>query len=389
MHMLVSDTSIETSELITSIKAWPSMNTQRVKKIAAQSIDGERRPVTAHDVAKLAGVSQSAVSRTFTKGASVSDETRQKVTRAAKELGYRPNFLARSLITGRSKIIGVTIPGLSNQFYSAALDSLSTIFSEAGYRIMLFSTMPDETSDPILEEVLRYRVDALVLVSSSLSSHFADECQQIGLPVVLLNRKTNSKIASSVTGDNRNGAKAIGAFLVAGGHQRLAYIAGLESSSTSRDREKGFSSYLAAKGFAAPMRAVGNYSYESAAAATRELLSRKAPPDAIFCANDYMALAAINVARSEFNLTVGHNISIVGFDDTELAAWPTFSLTTYSQPIRTMVDRVVRIVIDTLLNKEMPSIQEVVPGQLVVRESARIPAIGMKLIDGVRIWSSV
>ncbi len=363
------------------------MNKKKASSSAAKLIDAERRPITAHDVAKFAGVSQSAVSRTFTDGASVSSQTRLKVNVAAKHLGYRPNFLASSLITGRSKIIGVTIPHLSNPFYSSVLDALSTAFSKVGYRIMLFSTNPGETSDPILEEILRYRVDALVLVSSSLSSHFADECQQIGLPVVLLNRKTNSKIISSVTGDNRHGAKTIAAFLVAGGHRRLAYLAGLESSSTSRDREKGFSSYLVSNGFGKPMRAVGNYTYQCAAAATRVLLSHKTPPDAIFCANDQMALAAINVARTEFNLSIGRQLSVVGFDDTEPAAWPTFSLTTYTQPFQSMVDRVVRIVTDTLLDKEIPAIQERVPGQLIVRESARIPDSGITLIDGVKMWS--
>ena len=138
---------------------------------------------------------------------------------------------------------------------------------------------------------------------------------------------------------------------------------------------------------ALPMRVVGNYSLQGAAAATRELLTRKTPPDAIFCANDHMALAAINVARSEFNLVVGRDISIVGFDGTELAGWPMFGLTTYTQPIQTMVDCVVRIIKDTLLNRKMPSAQEVVPGQLLVRDSARIPKKGIALVNGLKIWS--
>lgn len=353
----------------------------------ASAVDGERRPVTAHEVARLAGVSQSAVSRSFTEGASISEQTRLKVMAAATQLGYRPNLVARSLITGRSHIIGVTIPSLSNQFYAAVLEALSAGFAQIGYRVLLFATDRDQPSDPVLEEVLRYRVDALVLVSASLSSHFADECQQIGLPVVLLNRKTQSKTVSSVTGANRHGASQVAAFLAAGGHRRFAYMAGLDSSSTSRDREKGFAEYLQGRGLAAPVRAVGHYTLHGAAAATRELLARKTRPDAIFCANDQMALAAINVARTEFNLDVGREISIVGFDDTELAAWPLFNLTTYSQPIQAMVDRVVHIIRQALSTKDMLPIQQVVPGQLVVRTSARIPAQGVALVDGVAVWS--
>src|ERR1700712_205024 len=126
-----------------------------------------RRPVTAHDVARLAGVSQSAVSRTFTKGASVSPDTRRKVEEAAANLGYRPNLLARSLITRRSRLIGVAIPGMANPFYARVLESLSAAFEQLGYRILLFSMANNEDSDPVLEEILRYQIDGLVLVSAS------------------------------------------------------------------------------------------------------------------------------------------------------------------------------------------------------------------------------
>ncbi|RJG01461.1 LacI family DNA-binding transcriptional regulator [Noviherbaspirillum sedimenti] len=362
------------------------MISRHSKSQHALAAPADRRPVTAHEVARLAGVSQSAVSRTYTEGASVSPDTREKVMLAAKQLGYRPNLVARSLITGRSNIVGVTIPSLSNPFYSELLEALAEGFGEIGYRIMLFTTNPDRNSDPVLEEVLRYRVDALVLVASNLSSHFADECQQIGLPVVLLNRKTNSKMASSVTGENKSGATQIAAFLAASDHQRFAYIAGLENSSTNRDREKAFTDYLQEHGYATPIRVVGNYTAAGAVSATRELLNRKNRPDAIFCANDQMALAAINVARTEFNLAVGSQISVVGFDDSELAGWPIFGLTTYAQPVRLMVGRVVDIVKEALGDKGMAPVHETVKGRLVVRESARIPDKGISIIDGVKVW---
>lgn len=345
-----------------------------------------RRSVTAHEVARFAGVSQSAVSRTFTEGASVSDETRLKVNTAAAKLGYRPNLVARSLITGRSKTIGVTIPSLSNPFYAVMLETLSSSLAQEGYRVLLFTSHTDEASDPVLDEVLRYRVDALVLISSNLSSHFADECQQIGLPVVLLNRKTDSESVSSVTGQNQKGAKTVGAFLVAGRHRRFAFMAGSEISSTSRDREKGFFEYLKSNGFKAPMRVVGNYSVEGAVHATRELLSGAVVPDAIFCANDLMALTAINVARAEFNLKVGQDISIVGFDDTGLAGWPVFGLTSYSQPIQAMVDKAVSIIMEFFNNRQMLAKQEIIPGQLIVRDSARIPKAGISIVGDKRIW---
>jgi DNA-binding LacI/PurR family transcriptional regulator len=368
------------SRLIIAMKKQKSTNSP------SPATPNERRLVTAHDVARLAGVSQSAVSRTFTEGASVSEDTREKVMLAAKQLGYRPNLVARSLITGRSNLIGVTIPSLSNPFYSALLEALASLFADIGYRLMLFTTSSDRNSDPLLEEILRFRVDALVLIASSLSSHFADECQQAGLPVVLLNRKTNSKSISSVTGENKQGAKLIAAYLAAGGHQRFAYIAGLENSSTSRDRKKGFSDYLKDHGYAAPSRVVGHYTQEGATNATRELLSHKNPPDAIFCANDQMALAAINVARAEYNLDVGRQISIVGFDDSEPAHWPLLELTTYSQPVQAMANEVVTIISHALADKDAQPVQKVVKGQLIIRTSARIPDSGITTLNDIKTW---
>jgi len=352
----------------------------------ADSNDPSRHPITAHDVARLAGVSQSAVSRTFTKGASVSPKTRQKVEEAASALGYRPNQWARSLIKRRSNLIGVVAPSMENPFYSAVLESLSAAFEELGYRVLLFSTANHEDSDPVLEEILGYRVEALVLVSASLSSRFAEECKQTGLPVVLVNRRNDSSSISSVTSDNAQGSMEIAQFLVAGKHHQLAYIAGKESSSTSRDREIAFVAALQNLGRPAPQREVGHYTFEGAMEATRRLLSSANPPDGIFCANDIMALGAINVAREEFGLTPGNDISIVGFDDIALAAWPVFSLTTYVQPVGDMVSRAVGIICAQLENPDTPAIQEVVRGRLIVRKSSKVPDTGVEQGPDCRVW---
>ncbi|MEQ5843524.1 LacI family DNA-binding transcriptional regulator [Paraburkholderia acidicola] len=348
----------------------------------------ERRPATAYEVAELAGVSQSAVSRVFTPGASVSAAMREKVQDAAQQLGYRPNLVARSLITRRSSLIGVAVPGTANPFYQAALDALSTSFARIGYRVLLFTSDPLAGSDPILEEVLRYRVDALVLISTSLSSHFADECLQQGLPVVMLNRKTDGDSVPSVAGDNRRGAKELAAFLLAGKHRRFAYVAGLEHSSTNRDREAGFLEGLAERKIRHVERVVGNYSAGDTELVVRKLLSSTTPPDAIFCANDYMALVAINLARAEFQLNVGTDVSIVGFDDIEMARWPIFGLTTYSQPVKVMVQRVVQVVQRQLSAAVVPAVQHIVDGELIVRGSARVPQTGVVRSADQWTWHS-
>lgn len=345
-----------------------------------------RRPVTAHDVARLAGVSQSAVSRTYTKGASVAPKTREKVEAAAAALGYRPNFVARSLITRRSGLIGVVVPSMANPFYSEVLEALSKAFEASGYRVLLFSTALNEDSDPILEEVLRHRVEAVILVSASLSSHFAEECQKTGLPVVLLNRKNDSETVSSVTSDNDQGGALIADFLVAGGHRALAYMAGSESSSTSRDRERSFTRQLQHHGLPAPQRECGHYDFAEAMAASRRLFSGTNSPDGIFCANDLMAIAALNVATAEFGMVPGRDVSIVGFDNIAMAAWPLVGLTTYQQPIERLVQRTLDVIGAQLIDIATPSIQEVVAGRLMVRSSARLPDVGLREVEGVMAW---
>jgi DNA-binding LacI/PurR family transcriptional regulator len=241
----------------------------------------------------------------------------------------------------------------------------------------------------VLEEVLRHRVDALVLISTSLSSHFADECMNIGLPVVMFNRKTDSEAASSVTGQNRDGARTIAAFLHAGKHKRYAYIAGLESSSTSRDREEGFFDYLHEHGVKSIERRVGQYTAAGAEHAVTSLLSAATPPDAIFCANDHMALAAISVAQARFGLKVGEDVSIVGFDDIDMARWPVFDLTTFSQPLDDMVRRAVDAVFAQLNGTLDAALHEEAEGRLIVRGSARTPRTGVvTLDDGTRCWSA-
>jgi DNA-binding LacI/PurR family transcriptional regulator len=268
------------------------------------------------------------------------------------------------------------------------LEALAAAFIDVGYRILLFSTAQDENSDPILEEVLRSRADAVVMVSSSLSSNFADECRAIELPVVLLNRRNASASVSSVTSDNRLGSREIAAFLNAGGHRRLAFIAGHETSSTSSDRQQAFSEALCEYGIAPPQIEQGCYTFEGAMAATRRLLKQAERPDGLFCANDIMALGAIHVAREEFNLALGSDLSIVGFDDIPLAAWPAHALTTYVQPVRQMVKRAVHIICAQLHDRKTPAIQEELAGRLLVRRSARVPETGLVLDEGEAVWRS-
>lgn len=358
----------------------------RRKSSASRPPHADPTTPTAEDVARRAGVSQSAVSRAFTPGASIAQATREKVIVAARDLGYRPNLIARSLSTRRSHVVGVAITRLTNHFHAELLQALSTKLSSMGYRVLLFLGDPDGDADPIIDEVLQHQVDAIVLASISLSSKFAEECRGASVPVVLLNRTTLSSTVSAVTGDNFHGGRTVASFLLAGQHRSFGFIAGSKQSSTSRDREQGYSSFLRQHGIDEPIRVAGNYSFDGAADAARKILALKNPPDALFCANDHMALAVMEVAAREYGLKVGKDISIVGFDDSEPAGYSFVGLTTFSQSPRRMAHQAASMIQDMLSSSSQTPIQQVIGGDLVVRQTTRIPSSGVITVDGKKIW---
>lgn len=330
--------------------------------------------VTAHDVAKLAGVSQSAVSRVFTPGASASPKTVEKVRAAAAELGYRPNALARSLITGKSRIIGLVVAYLNNQFYPEALEKLSKSLQAKGYHVLMFMEYNNAADlEKVLNEILDYQVDGIVAASVALSSDFASRCQQAGVPVVLFNRYQEDARLSTVTSDNYAGGRKIAEFLVAGEHERIGYIAGWDGASTQRDREKGFVERLAELGHSVAIRTVGLFDEEKARNAARQMFDRPDRPDAVFVANDHMAFLAMDVIRYEFGLRIPQDVSVVGYDDVPLASWPAYDLTTVRQSSNRLVHETVTTLLDHIKNPGAPSKRVEIDGPLIIRGSARVP----------------
>ena len=218
-----------------------------------------RSGITSADVALRAGVSRSAVSRCFTPGASVSSKTRGRVMEAAQALGYRPNAIARSLNKGRSRMIAVVLGYMDNPFYPAMLERLAERLHSRGYRLLLFTARPDGSCDELFSEILVYQVDGIILASILLTSALAQRCRDAGIPLVLVNRTTDDRNISSVTAHNRKGARAVADFLLAGGHRRFAYVAGLASSSTNHDRESAFRKRLAEAGVREILREEGGY----------------------------------------------------------------------------------------------------------------------------------
>lgn len=328
--------------------------------------------VTSMDVARLAGVSQSAVSRVFTHGASASAATRRKVLRAAEELGYRPNTLARAMITGKSRVIGVVLAYLENQFYPMALQYLDRVLKERGYHILLFMAKNDDSVGEIVDELMSYQVEGIITASVAMSSDIAESCNDAGIPVVMFNRGQASDRVAQVTSDNCQGGRIVAHFLATGGHRKLAHISGWMGSSTGVDRMRGFVDGLGEFGLEPFAIEDGIYSQEVASAITRTLCSKPDRPDAIFVGNDHMAFAVMDTLRFELGLSIPEDISVVGYDDVPISAWPAYSLTTIRQPINKMVDATVETLLNCIETGAPPKRIEI-PGPLKIRGSARKP----------------
>lgn len=289
---------------------------------------------------------------------------------AAKELGYRPNALARAMISGRSRLIALLVAYLDNHFYPIVLEQLSRALQEEGYQVLLFMTEPGR-QDRVVQQIMQYQVEGIVMASATLSSTLARECAKTGIPVVLFNRYVPSSPASSVTSDNIEGGRKVARLLVEAGHERIAYIAGAENSSTNRDREAGFYKGLGECGVTAWARAVGGYSFDGAAAAARQLFDQSEHPDAVFVANDHMAFAAMDVIRGELGLGIPDDVAVVGYDNVPEAAWQGYSLTTVSQSPARMIEATVAILLDQIERREVKRRAAIVPAEIIVRGSTR------------------
>ncbi|MFT2109700.1 LacI family DNA-binding transcriptional regulator [Marinomonas sp. 2405UD68-3] len=325
------------------------------------------------DVAKAAGVSQSMVSRAFTPGSSINPEKRELIFSKAKELGYRPNIMARSMITKKSKIIGFVFGYLENQYYPLALEKLSREFQAKGYHSLMFFSDNQSSADEIVQEFLQYQIDAVILASVSLSPDWIEACHSLSVPVVLFNRAIETDDVTSVTSENYEGGKKVAHYLVKTGHKRISYISGFIESSTNKDRERGLIDGLKERGLEIFSIESGNYNQEQAKQATLSMFSedKDLKPDAIFVASDHMAFAVIDTLRYDLGLHIPNDISVIGYDDVPLGSAPSYNLTTMSQPIDEMVSLTVNAVLNRIDQPDHIPERIEIPSQLVKRNTVK------------------
>ncbi len=326
---------------------------------------------TSYDVARQAGVSQSAVSRCFKAGASVAPRTREKIIAAARELGYHPNAFAQGLITKRSNLVAIIISNLTNLYYPEVLAELTQRLSNHGIRVLLFSLAAESDVDDVLDQVWRYRVDGAIVAARLDPSQLAGFADR-GVPVVLYNRIGEGVPVSSVCCDSVSGEHALVEQLVEAGHQVFGILAGPSDSYVGEERVNAALRRLQQLSRHA-LVVRGNFDYASGDAALRELMrmtDRKL--DALICANDLMAIGAIDSARTNFGIDVPQDLSVVGFDGVGPATWLSYQVTTIRQPVRRMTEAAVAMLVERIESPDVSPEQRLFAGELLPGASARL-----------------
>lgn len=323
---------------------------------------------TSDDVAELAGVSQSTVSRVFAGGANVSEKKKKKVLEAAEKLNYQPNAIARGLSNRKTRMIGIVIRNFNNPFYSDVLATFYSTLSGMGYHLIFIDSENDEIQEEEIGKLTDYNVEGVIITDASLSSSAATRLSRKQIPVVLFNRYIENSNSNAVYCDNYLASRQIATYLVEQGHRSFVFISGPQNTSTTLDRKRGFEEVLTERGGLALFTESGEYTFESGFRIAQEVLSHNKKIDCIFCANDIIALGAIEAIKV-MGLRIPQDISIVGFDDIAMAAWPSYSLTTWQQPVKKMVDAAIGLLMDDINGKLTKPQTVIVKGQMVVRGS--------------------
>jgi DNA-binding LacI/PurR family transcriptional regulator len=302
---------------------------------------------TSFDVAALAGVSQSAVSRTFNPGSSIAEATRQRVMEAARKLNYVPNSIASSLTTKRTNIVALILGNMANPFYVHVLHAFSKRLQEMGRQVLTFTVESGGDSDEAIMRVLQYQIDGVILTAAQLSTRMTSICHERGIPIVLFNRYIPGSDASGVRCDNVAGGRLLAEAFLAAGARSFAMISGDPKGTTSQDRVRGFVERLLEGGIPRGNieQAEGYSSYEGAARAALELFSNRTRPrpDALFGINDIMAMGAMDALRHRLGIKIPDELMVGGFDDIPEARRLPYRITTVQQPIDQMVEEALSI----------------------------------------------
>ncbi len=316
----------------------------------------KNKRANARQVADRAGVSISAVSRAFTQGASVSASTQNKVMNAARELGYQPNVLARSLMTGRTELIGLVSNNFDNPAFMEIFDLFTRRLQDCGLRPLLANLSGNSDPQQAVSMLRQYNVDAVIVASSTVSKAFIEGCLSADIPLVHAFGKPIGRHAVHVVGaNNEQGGKLAARILLEHGYRKIAFLGGPRSASSTADRLAGFRKCLKDKGMTPVAEVFANsYCHEDGRQLMHRLLADTSI-EAVFCGDDILAIGALD-ACTENDKSVPGDIGILGFNDIAMASWAAYDLSTIRQPIAdiivTAVELAIKLVADHQLRPE-------------------------------------
>jgi len=326
--------------------------------------------VTIKDVAREAGVSAAAVSRVFTKRASTSSKTQEKVVAAANRLGYRPSMVARGLVGDRTNLVTLVSGRMVDPFDALFLDLLSETLADRGIRLLLASTGTSKAGDSGLLQALDYLSDAVIVSSGTMSLDHSEACVRAGLPIILVGRVVELAGVDCVVADNGDGSRQAAELLLRTGCRRLAYLGRGGTTFSDKERFDGFSAAASGDGESCTLHSVGGPDEKSIFEAAMAMQSAPTRPDGVFCGSDSIAFGVIEAARA-LGLDVPGDLSVVGFNNIPQADWRSFRLTTIDYSIPHTINTVMDLLDRRLAEPDRASEVRRIPTRLVPRATTR------------------
>jgi DNA-binding LacI/PurR family transcriptional regulator len=326
---------------------------------------------TLKDVAIRAGVSTSAVSRAFTDGASVSEKMRKKVEKAAQELGYSPNFLARSLTTRRTKLIGLVSNNFHNPIFLEVFDLFTRGLQDRGLRPLLVNLSNETDPDHSVQMLNQYSVDGVIVASSTLPPAFSKAFRDKRIPVVNTFGRYSSSPEVHVVGiDNAEAGRMAARELVERGYEDVAFLGGPEAATSTQDRLKGFLEELAKHpDVSVSYSFAAQYSFQ-AGRSEMQRLAKTTLAQAYFCGDDVLSIGVLSAIK-DAGMHVPNDIGVIGFNDMEMSSWENIALTTIHQPIKQIVNSSVELMAAMLDEPDRYPEARLFPCQVVERNTLR------------------
>lgn len=344
--------------------------------IQTKSSIKKNKKTTSYEVASLAGVSQSTVSRIFNPkwNGKIKPEIRDRIMEAVYKLNYNPNAIARSLTSQKTKIVGIVMPKTMSRVFSHILNAITYSLQKMGMQALVFTIDLCEQADNAVNQMLQYRVEGVIVISTRLSVSVATTCLNSNTPIILFNEDIPDIAINSVKCDFFKAGQTIAEFLLNGGFKKLALISGGKNEFFDGSREEGFKTYLKEHGVSEWAIELGDYSYKSGYEAAERLFSKRPAPDSIFCASDEMALGALDYIRFKLDIQVPENVSVIGFDDNPQSSQLPYQLTTVRYPIDDMIESMMEILEEKMNSDCIEPKSKVFEMEMVVRNTTRIAA---------------